>query len=54
VLFEKVKAEYDAKGRQLAHPVGQPDQHFECDDVLVAIGREERLPWIEKTPASVR
>ena len=48
VLFEKVKAEYDAKGRRSLVPSGEPDQHFECDDVLVAIGQENAFPWIEK------
>src|SRR5712672_2540763 len=47
VLFEKVKAEYDAKGRRSLIPSGEPDQHFECDDVLVAIGQENAFPWIE-------
>ena len=44
VVFEKVKAEYDAKGRRNLVPSGEPDQHFECDDVLVAIGQENCLP----------
>ena len=48
VLFEKVKAEYDAKGRRSLVPTGEPDQLFECDDVLVAIGQENAFPWIEK------
>jgi len=47
VLFEKVKAEYDAKGRRNLVPTGEPDQHFPCDDVLVAIGQENAFPWIE-------
>ncbi|MCC6531737.1 MAG: FAD-dependent oxidoreductase [Burkholderiales bacterium] len=46
--FEKVKAEYDAKGRRRLLPTGEPDQHFECDDVLVAIGQENAFPWIER------
>ena len=48
VLFEKVKAEYDAKGRRNLVPTGEPDQFFECDDILVAIGQENAFPWIEK------
>jgi len=48
VTFEKVRAEYDAKGRRSLVPSGEPDQHFECDDVLVAIGQENAFPWIEK------
>jgi formate dehydrogenase (NADP+) beta subunit len=48
VLFEKVKAEYDAKGRRRLVPTGEPAQHFECDDVLVAVGQENAFPWIER------
>ncbi|HYL48021.1 MAG TPA: FAD-dependent oxidoreductase [Stellaceae bacterium] len=48
VVFEKVKAEYDAKGRRKLVPTGEPDQRFECDDVLVAIGQENAFPWIER------
>jgi len=48
MIFEKVKASYDAKGRRSLTPTGEPDQHFECDDVLVAIGQENAFPWIER------
>jgi formate dehydrogenase (NADP+) beta subunit len=48
VLFEKVKAEYDARGRRRLVPTGEPDQLFECDDVLVAVGQENAFPWIER------
>ena len=48
MLFEKVKAEYDAKGRRQLVPTGEPDQFFECDDVLVAVGQENAFPWIER------
>jgi formate dehydrogenase beta subunit len=48
VTFEKVKAEYDAKGRRKLVPAGEPDQHFPCDDVLVSVGQENALPWIER------
>jgi formate dehydrogenase (NADP+) beta subunit len=48
VLFEKVQAERDAKGRRRLVPTGEPDQHFECDDVLVAVGQENAFPWIER------
>jgi formate dehydrogenase (NADP+) beta subunit len=48
MVFEKVKASYDAKGRRELIPTGEPDQHFECDDVLVAIGQENSFPWIER------
>ena len=48
LLFEKVRAEYDAKGRRSLVPTGDPDQHFACDDVLVAVGQENAFPWIER------
>jgi formate dehydrogenase beta subunit len=48
VTFEKVKAEYDAKGRRKLVPAGEPDEHFPCDDVLVAVGQENAFPWIER------
>jgi formate dehydrogenase beta subunit len=48
VVFEKVKAEYDAKGRRTLKPSGEADQHMACDDVLVAVGQENSFPWIER------
>ncbi len=48
MTFEKVRAEYDAKGRRKLIPTGEPEQHFECDDVLVAVGQENAFPWIER------
>ena len=48
ITFEKVKAEYDDKGRRKLVPAGEPDQHFPCDDVLVAVGQENAYPWIER------
>jgi formate dehydrogenase beta subunit len=48
VLFEKVKAVRDEKGRRSLIPTGEPDQAFECDDVLVAVGQENAFPWIER------
>jgi NADPH-dependent glutamate synthase beta subunit-like oxidoreductase len=48
IVFEKVKAEYDAKGRRKLVNAGEPDQHFPCDDVLVAVGQENSFPWIER------
>jgi formate dehydrogenase (NADP+) beta subunit len=48
VLFEAVKAEYDDRGRRRLVPSGEPDQHFECDDVLIAVGQENAFPWIER------
>jgi NADPH-dependent glutamate synthase beta subunit-like oxidoreductase len=46
--FEKVKAEYDEKKRRKLVPTGEPEQFFECDDVLVAVGQENSFPWIER------
>ena len=48
VTFQKVKAEYDAKGRRNLVPSGEPDETIECDDVLVAVGQENAFPWIER------
>jgi NADPH-dependent glutamate synthase beta subunit-like oxidoreductase/ferredoxin len=48
MTFEKVKAVYDDKGRRNLVPTGEPDQSFECDDVLVAVGQENAFPWIER------
>ncbi len=48
VLFEKVKAVYDGKGKRSLVPTGEPDQTYPCDDVLVAVGQENAFPWIER------
>lgn len=48
VTFEKVAPQRDAKGRRQLLPTGEPDVHFPCDDVLVAIGQENAFPWIER------
>jgi formate dehydrogenase beta subunit len=48
VTFEVVEAQYDDKGRRRLVPSGQPDEHYECDDVLVAVGQENAFPWIER------
>jgi ferredoxin len=48
VLFEKVRAEHDADGKRNLVPAGEPDEHFPCDDVLVAVGQENAFPWIER------
>ncbi len=47
MVFEKVKAEYKDGKRNLVN-AGEPDQFFECDDVLVAVGQENAFPWIER------
>jgi formate dehydrogenase beta subunit len=48
MTFEKVKAVYDDKGRRNLVPTGEPDQTFECDNVLIAVGQENAFPWIER------
>jgi NADPH-dependent glutamate synthase beta subunit-like oxidoreductase len=48
MTFGAVKAEYDDKKRRRLVPTGEPDQFFECDDVLVAVGQENSFPWIER------
>jgi formate dehydrogenase beta subunit len=48
VLFEKVKAIRDEKGRRSLVPTGEPDQAIECDNVLIAVGQENAFPWIER------
>jgi formate dehydrogenase beta subunit len=48
MTFDKVKAEYDAKGRRNLVPTGEPEVLIECDDVLVAVGQENAFPWIER------
>ncbi len=48
VTFGKVQAVYDAKGRRSLIPTDEQDVHFECDDVLVAVGQENAFPWIER------
>ncbi len=48
ITFEKVKAQFDDKGRRKLVPAGEPEQHFPCDDVLVAVGQENAFPWIER------
>jgi formate dehydrogenase (NADP+) beta subunit len=48
VLFEKVKAEFDSRGRRNLVPTGDPDVPIPCDDVLIAVGQENAFPWIER------
>ncbi|MBL8531426.1 MAG: 4Fe-4S dicluster domain-containing protein, partial [Hyphomonadaceae bacterium] len=35
-------------GRRKLEPTGEPDVHYECDDVLMAVGQENAFPWIER------
>ncbi|MBX3674046.1 MAG: FAD-dependent oxidoreductase [Burkholderiales bacterium] len=46
--FEVVKAVYDESGRRSLVPTGEPDEHYPCDEVLVAVGQENAFPWIER------
>ncbi|MCC6947261.1 MAG: FAD-dependent oxidoreductase [Bradyrhizobiaceae bacterium] len=48
VVFEKVQAWRDDKGKRHLLPSGEPDRHFPCDDVLIAVGQENAFPWIER------
>ncbi len=48
ITFEKVAAKFDEKGRRSLKPTGEPDEHFACDTVLVAVGQENAFPWIEQ------
>jgi NADPH-dependent glutamate synthase beta subunit-like oxidoreductase len=48
MVFEKVKAIYDEGGRRSLVATGEPDQAFECDDVLIAVGQQNAFPWIER------
>ncbi len=48
MLFEKVKAELDARGRRQLVPTGEPDVFVDCDEVLLAVGQENSFPWIER------
>jgi ferredoxin len=47
LAFERVRAEYDDKGRRRLLPTGAIVQ-MACDDILVAIGQENAFPWIER------
>ncbi|HEV7693598.1 MAG TPA: FAD-dependent oxidoreductase, partial [Hyphomonadaceae bacterium] len=48
VTFQKMHWTTDAKGKKSLQPTGEPDQHYECDDVLIAVGQENSFPWIER------
>ncbi|MBB3046223.1 NADPH-dependent glutamate synthase beta subunit-like oxidoreductase/ferredoxin [Litorivivens lipolytica] len=48
VVFEKVEAQYDDKGKRTLVPTGEDSVLIECDDVLMAIGQENAFPWIER------
>lgn len=48
IAFEPMRAEYDDTGRRKLLPTGEPDVVIECDDVLMAIGQDNALPWVER------
>jgi len=48
MTFDKVKAEYDARGRRNLVSTGEAPVFHPCDDVLVAVGQENAFPWIER------
>ena len=48
VTFQKMHWVTDDKGKKSLLPSGEPDQHLECDEVLVAVGQENAFPWIER------
>jgi NADPH-dependent glutamate synthase beta subunit-like oxidoreductase/ferredoxin len=35
-------------GKKKLVATGEPDAHYECDDVLMAVGQENAFPWIER------
>ena len=47
VRFEKVRAEYDARGKRSLVPTGEAPVDMPCDEVLVAIGQDNAFGWIE-------
>ena len=47
VVFEKMAAKKDERGRRVLTATGEPDVFIECDDVLIAVGQENAFPWIE-------
>ncbi|MGH8156830.1 MAG: FAD-dependent oxidoreductase [Rhodanobacter sp.] len=48
VVFEKMRAEHDAHGKRRLIATGEPDQTFDCDEVLIAVGQQNAFPWIER------
>jgi len=48
ITFEPVRPVYDEKGKRTLIPTGEGWKHFECDDVLIAIGQDNAFPWIER------
>jgi len=48
MAFQKVRPVYDERGRRTLVPTGEPDEIFDCDEVLIAVGQENAFPWIER------
>ena len=48
MMFEKVRAETDVRGRRQLVPTGEAEILIGADDVLVAVGQENSFPWIER------
>lgn len=48
VVFEKVRAVTDERGRRQLIPTGEPDVFMEADDVIIAVGQDNAFPWIER------
>ncbi len=48
MMFEKVAAVYDDNGKRKLIPTGEPDVFFPADDVIIAIGQENKFEWIER------
>ncbi|MEY3421131.1 MAG: hypothetical protein RIR48_1420 [Bacteroidota bacterium] len=47
MTFEKVYAHWE-NGKRSLIPTGEPDVFFPADDVIIAIGQENRFEWIER------
>ena len=47
MFFEKVMAVYEGGKRKLV-PTGEPEVFVPADDVIIAIGQENKFEWIEK------
>ncbi len=45
--FEKVEARYDDNGKRRLVPAGAEPVTFDCDEVLLAIGQQNALPFIK-------
>ena len=46
--FDRVRAEYDDKGKRSLVSLGEDPVLVECDDVCIAIGQDNAFPWIER------